>query len=196
MRRDGISFSQRERLALADLLADLGPDVPTLCEGWRSADLAAHLVTRDRRPDAVPGMVVAAPPLARWTERVMQRARDTTTWATLVDQVRGGPPPWIRPLDPFINAVEYFVHHEDLRRAQAGWEPRPLRAADEALLWRQMRLMRFVARSAASRLEAPGLAPITVAKGGRGPVVKGAVGELVLWVSGRKEAARVETGAA
>ena len=34
------------------------PTRPTCCEGWDTAHLAAHLVVRDRRPDAMPGFGV------------------------------------------------------------------------------------------------------------------------------------------
>jgi uncharacterized protein (TIGR03085 family) len=193
--RDGLPLSQRERHALADLLLDLGPDAPTLCQGWRSADLAAHLVVRDTRPDAILGMVVPFGPAQAWTERVTERARDTTTWAALVGRLRSGPPAWLRPVDPELNAVEYFVHHEDLRRAQESWEPRPLSAEDEAALWRKLHLFGLVARRRAGRLEAPGQKPIVLRKGGDGPVVKGPVGEVVLWVTGRREVARLKVAA-
>ena len=49
-----------ERAALLDLLERLGPDAPTLCEGWATHDLAAHLVVRERRPVAGPGYVFPA----------------------------------------------------------------------------------------------------------------------------------------
>jgi uncharacterized protein (TIGR03085 family) len=196
MTRERPPLSQRERHALADLLLELGPDAPTLCQGWRSADLAAHLVVRDTRPDAVPGMVVPFGPLQAWTEKVMERARDTMTWPALVDRLRNGPPPWLRPFDSQLNTLEYFVHHEDLRRAQEGWEPRPLAGADEAALWRSLRIfvLAFLGRQArrsAARLEAPGQPPIVLRQGGQGPVVKGPVGEVVLWVAGRRGVARV-----
>ncbi|MGH9105707.1 MAG: TIGR03085 family metal-binding protein [Acidimicrobiales bacterium] len=192
----GPPFSQRERSALCDLLWELGPDAPTLCEGWLSADLAAHLATRDRRPDAVPGMVAKLGPLRTWTERAQERLRDATTWDALVGRVRSGPPPLLRPLDPVINTIEYFVHHEDLRRAQPGWEPRPLAAADEALLWRQLRWTRFMAPRSVARVEPSGYAPVAISKGGGGTVLNGPVGEVVLWLSGRKGVARVEEGSA
>ena len=49
------SLAARERARLADLLDEVGPDAPTCCEGWTTAHLAAHLVVRDGRPDALPG---------------------------------------------------------------------------------------------------------------------------------------------
>ena len=41
----------RERQALCDTLERVGPAAPTLCDPWSSAELAAHLVIRDSRPD-------------------------------------------------------------------------------------------------------------------------------------------------
>jgi len=185
-------FSQRERWALCELLERLGPDVPTLCEGWRSIDLAAHLAARDRRPDAAPGMTLPNGRLGKWTEHVQRALRDGMTWEDLVDRVRKGPPLPLRPVGSLINSMEYFVHHEDLRRAQDGWEPRPLEPADEALLWRQLRfLAKPLAKAGVARLQSPGLTPIILRGQGR-DVLEGPVGELVLWANRRKSVARVE----
>jgi uncharacterized protein (TIGR03085 family) len=165
MAKERASLAQRERSALCDLLADLGPDAPTLCEGWRSADLAAHLFIRDHRPDATPGTVLRFAPVRAWTKRVQDGARDTLTWDALIDKVRTGPAALMRPFDKGINTLEYFVHHEDLRRGQPGWEPRTLSPEDETALWSQLGRLRtatlisstiFRHAPAASRLEAPG----------------------------------------
>ncbi|WP_461013210.1 maleylpyruvate isomerase N-terminal domain-containing protein, partial [Trueperella pyogenes] len=51
-----MSFSSDERRRLADLLLAKGPDAPTLCEGWFTRDLAAHLWIREHRLDAAVGM--------------------------------------------------------------------------------------------------------------------------------------------
>ena len=48
------SIAQSERQALCSLLEDRGPLAPTLCEGWTTADLAAHLYVRERKPLAAP----------------------------------------------------------------------------------------------------------------------------------------------
>jgi hypothetical protein len=89
--------AQGERRALADLFLELGPDAPTLCEGWRTADLAAHLVVRERRPDAALGIVLG--PLAGHTERVQRAVRDGRPWPDLVALFRDGPP-WPFRLGP------------------------------------------------------------------------------------------------
>jgi len=121
------------------LLDELGPDAPTLCEGWNTSDMAAHLVVRERRLDAGPGLVI--PALHKWTERVERRRRDSTPYAELVQLVRSGPPlPMRLPVvHEAANAAEYFVHHEDVRRPN-GRLPRPADPARDEALWRQLRL--------------------------------------------------------
>src|SRR5579863_2378657 len=128
-----ISLAQQEREDFCRLLTDVGPDAPTLCAGWRTADLAAHLVVRERRPDSGPGLVW--PPLAGHTEKVRLAARDRLSWPELVETVRRGPPLLLRPFDGAMNTVEFFIHVEDVRRAQAGWEPRPLSPEMVEALW-------------------------------------------------------------
>jgi len=41
--------------------------------------------------------------------------------------------------DEAFNRVEYFVHHEDIRRAQPGWRPRELSEEFSAALWSRVR---------------------------------------------------------
>ena len=95
-----------------------------------------HLVVRERRPDAAAGILLA--PLAGYTKKV-QDAYARKPWAELVDLVRGGPPAlWptrIPALDRLVNSVEMFVHHEDVRRAQPGWQPRDPDPARDAVTW-------------------------------------------------------------
>ena len=126
-----------ERRALSALFEDLGPDAPTLCEGWTTRDLAAHLVVREHRPDAAPGILV--PALAGYTQKVQDRYA-AKPWAELVGQVRKGPakfwPTAIGPLDELTNTAEFLVHHEDVRRAQPGWQPRPGDATRDDAAWR------------------------------------------------------------
>lgn len=187
-------FAQSERRSLCELFLRVGPDAPTLCEGWTAADLAAHLVVRERRPDAAPGIVLGA--LAGYTERVQRRVRDTMTWEELVDTVRRGPPfPLrLRLVDEPMNTAEYFVHHEDVRRAGDGAEPRVLDPALEGVLWSRVRLMALVARRAAPcrlRLVAPGTGSVTVRAASPEVTVTGRPGELLLFLFGRTSVADV-----
>ena len=57
--------------AMCDTLEKFGPDAPTLCEGWTTLDLAAHLVAREARADAAIGLVV--PALAGHLQKVMDQ---------------------------------------------------------------------------------------------------------------------------
>ncbi len=183
-------LAQRERATFCDLLVELGPDAPTLCEGWTSADLAAHIVARERRPDSGPGLVW--PPLAGHTDRVRRSVRDGTPWPELVARIRRGPPLLLRPFDGPMNTVEFFVHVEDLRRAQAGWKPRPHSPELADALWDRLGAGGMAKQVGATvRLEAAGRAP---KERGEGPlvVVTGDPGELTLFASGRQSSARVD----
>lgn len=180
-----------ERAALADLLAEVGPDAPTLCEGWTTRDLAAHLVLRGSRPDAAGGILF--PALAGHTRRV-QAALAARPWETLVEQVRRRPPLFIGPLDEPANRTEYFVHHEDVRRAQPGWEPRALPASYAAVLWRSVRLRaRVVLRRtpASVTVTAPGHGSVSAGRGGPEVTLSGDPTELLIFLFGRQPHARV-----
>jgi len=199
-----VSYSRQERLALCALLDETGPDAPTLCEGWTTGDLAAHLVLREHRPDAAAG--VAGGPLAGYTARVQQRIRARTPFPDLVRTIRSGPPRLsvmaLPGVDERANAVEFFVHHEDVRRGAPGWEPRELSSGESDMLWQRLRLARFMLRKAPVGVE---LARDDIGEGGAdGPAyritaknatpavtVVGSPAELTMWVMGRRTAARV-----
>ncbi|OBB66354.1 MULTISPECIES: TIGR03085 family metal-binding protein [unclassified Mycobacterium] len=187
-----MSVAQRERAALVDTLRGVGPDAPTLCEGWKTRDLAAHLVIREYRPDAAPGIVI--PFFAPHTEKVQDQTAETE-WDELVDKVASGPPVYspFKLLDAVANVAEMFIHHEDVRRAQPGWNPRELEPALAARLRRTLPLMARVTLA-----KVPGRVALRTPEGktlltaGRGPAVTvtGAPEELLLFAVGRS--ARVE----
>jgi uncharacterized protein (TIGR03085 family) len=145
-----VSYSRDERLALCALLDKTGPDAPTLCAGWTTGDLAAHLVLREHRPDAAAG--VMGGPLASYTARVQDRIKQRIPFPDLVRIVRSGPPRLsflaLPGMDERVNAVEYFVHHEDIRRAVPDWEPREIGGGESDLLWQRLRMARFMLRKA------------------------------------------------
>lgn len=190
------NWARAERRLLCDLLIRVGPSAPTLCQGWTTGDLAAHLVTRERRPDSLPGLRV--PLLAGHTERVQRRITEERPFPQLVDLLRAGPPAWSPFAAPGVegaaNTVEFFVHHEDVLRAQPGWEPRELPAALEDELWRRLTMSRFTLRRLPVEvtLAEPNGRTRRVTKGGRQARVHGLPSELTLWVVGRKDVARVE----
>ncbi len=188
-------YGLAERDALADLLLEVGPDAPTLCEGWAARDLAAHVAIRERRPDAALGIVVG--PLAAWTQRV-QASTAETAWPQLVEQVRR-PPGWspmrVEALHEPLNLAEMAVHHEDVRRAQSGWEPRRLDPAEQQALWARLRR---VARICYRRspvgvtIQRPGGRPLAVNDAEPRVAVTGEPLELLLHAYGRGAHARVE----
>ena len=188
-----------ERASLSDLLDRVGPDAPTLCEGWAARDLTAHLVVREGRPDAVLGVVIR--PLSGWTRRV-QRKFAGTDYTTLVNRLRGGPPVWslfrLHAFGEILNNVEFFVHHEDVRRAAPQWEPRVLDDRTNALLWRRSTQMaKHVLRSTAGGIElvrSDTGAHHTVRRAAPGqPVLTlmGAPQELLLYMFARRDVALV-----
>jgi uncharacterized protein (TIGR03085 family) len=186
------SLAQQERTALCDLFVERGPDAPTLCEGWYTADLAAHLVVRERRPDSGPGLVW--PPLAGYTDKVRRSARDRTPWEKLVETVRRGPPLLLRPFDGPMNTVEFFIHVEDVRRAQDGWEPRQVSSELADALWARVGPGGMAKKVPATIvITSPGRADMV---GGNGPrlILAGDPGELIMFGAGRQGAAQVEIG--
>lgn len=187
------SDARQEREALADLLLRLGPDRPTLCQGWTTRDLAAHLVMRERRPDAALGIVAA--PLRGWSERVrLGIAR--TDYPELVAKIRKPPLPWaIGPVDRIANTLEYFVHHEDIRRAQPGWAPRQLPDRLSRALWGRVKgITKLALRAfpASVTISAPGYGAAGAGKGGAQMRVTGTPAELALFFLGRQRAATVD----
>jgi uncharacterized protein (TIGR03085 family) len=184
------NLAQQERSTICDLFLEYGADAPTLCEGWLAADLAAHLVVRERRPDSGPGLVW--PPLAAYTEKVRRGERDRVPFEKLVETVRRGPPFLLRPFDGAMNTVEYFIHVEDLRRARDGWQPRPLSPELADALWARVGPGGMAKKVPATIVVT---SPEREAKqAGSGPrlTLAGDPGELVMFGAGRQAAARVE----
>jgi len=190
------TFARAERAALSDLLKELGPEQPTLCEGWTTADLAAHLVARERRPDASLGLIIR--PLRSYTERVRDSIR-ARPYTELVHLVATGPPKLslfaVPGVDEAVNGMELFIHHEDVRRAQPTWEPRQLSPAAEARIWQRLRQGgRLLFRRSPVGVRLRGSAgEVVVAKDTAPSVtITGAPGELLLYAFGRGANARVE----
>ena len=189
------NHAQRERSEFCDLALELGPEVPTLCEGWDAADLAAHLVVRERRPDAALGILAA--PFERHGDTVREEY-SRRPFTELVELVRSGPPTLsafaIPGADRLANTMEYFIHLEDLRRAN-GLGPRDLPTDLEDQLWQILgRMSKLLVRRAPAGvlLDAGGGRTVTARSGTPMVTVHGPVGELALFVYGRQDAAKVE----
>jgi uncharacterized protein (TIGR03085 family) len=195
-----VPLDTQERLALCDLFDELGPSAPTLIDGWTAHDLAAHLVLREH--DLVAGPCLVLPgPFQRLAERRRAGLAQHKDFTWLVARIRSGPPigffriGWVRAL---ANLNEFFVHHEDVRRANSQG-PRSLTVAMDAALWRNVRRGgRYLSR----RLHACGLElewagtheRVTVQSGEPTARLSGPPGELLLYIFGRQDAARVDVG--
>lgn len=188
-----MSVAQRERAALVQTMRETGPEHPTLCGDWTNRELAAHLVVRERRLDAAPGIMI--PKLADYTERVTRQTAADTDWNDLLEKIASGPPLFspFKLLDPVINVAEMFIHHEDVRRAVEPWEPRLLDDATTTALTRQVSVMSRMALKADANvvLRTPEGKTLTTVGTGPAAVVTGAPGELLFYISGREQA-RVE----
>jgi uncharacterized protein (TIGR03085 family) len=183
-----MTAARRERAALVETMRSVGPDAPTLCGDWTTRDLAAHLVVREHRLDATPG--IAVPFLAGYTDKVQRQVAASAEWDELLDKIASGPPIFspFKILDPVANMGEMFIHHEDVRRAKAGWEPRPLDDATVRALGRGLPIMaRLTLAKAPARVSMRTPRGEHVASVGRGPAitVTGEPPELLLFISGR-----------
>lgn len=189
-----MSFSSAERAKLADLLLDLGPAAPTLCEGWDTRELAIHLLIRENHPVASAGIFLplAEGKLAKMTSRYQQQdyGEIVRTWAA-------GPPPrsvW-RMIDEPANSVEHFVHHEDVRRGGGVIRPRDFSVVIQRLFHHRLRTLapRMLRGSEVPLILMPEGFSRVVAADSRGVAedggdvirLSGEVGELLLWTFGR-----------
>lgn len=131
-----MSFVKRQRAALTDLLDELGPFAPTRCEGWKTQDLAAHLYLREHRPAALAG--IGFERFSPKTAQIQQEVLHSMDYPKLVEQIRT--PGWVmRPLDKLVNTSEFFIHHEDVLRANG--RSQELTLAEQRELWPLVNVM-------------------------------------------------------
>lgn len=190
------THAKRERLLLADLLEAAGPEAPTLCDGWNARDLAAHVVVRERRPDAAGGLLVGA--LRSRMERV-QAEFAAKPYEELIQLIRTGPPRFspysLKQVDEVANTIEFYVHTEDVRRAQSDWSRRELDPVFADVLWsRTEKMARLLGRRSpvGMVLRRPDGQTAVAHKGTPVVTVTGEPGELLLFAFGRQDAATVE----
>ncbi|MFD8421375.1 TIGR03085 family metal-binding protein [Streptomyces sp. NPDC059466] len=190
------THAKRERLLLADLLETAGPDAPTLCEGWNTRDLAAHVVVRERRADAAGGLLIKQ--LAPRLERVQAEFAEKP-YEELIQLIRTGPPrlsPFsLKQIDEASNTVEFYVHTEDVRRARPDWAPRELDPVFQDALWSRLeRTARLAGRGAPTGLvlRRPDGQTAVAHKGTPVVTVTGEPSELLMFAFGRQKAADVE----
>lgn len=187
-----MTFSNAQRSQLAALLIDLGPNSPTLCEGWETKDLAAHLWIRENRIDAAGGMFISKlePRLEDLTQKTLER-----DYEEVVKEWAAGPPKPVKFIDKQMNTSENFIHHEDVRRANGRTTPQPLSQEAQKQLYGSLKMMApmMLKKSHSPVVLHPrGFDRIVaadkkgVARNGSDVIrVSGEVGELLLWASGR-----------
>ena len=193
------NFAVVERRHLAALLRRVGPDAPTLCEGWVTRDLAVHLIERDSRPDLIAGTVLPKIPVLSKRAQEADAQLRRQDWGELVSMVEKPAlysPARLGPLDKRMNTAEFFVHHEDVRRAQETWHRRQLLQEEERDLWAALKLMgKALLRPEQDSvlLVANGYGSVTGGKAKTSTVriVRGTPSELLLWAFGRREQAEV-----
>ena len=190
------SLAQTERAALCDTALQVGEDQPTLCEGWDVKDLVVHLLVREGSLGAIG---IAVPQLEGLTERASRRI-GRGEFTVLVEKLRNGPPRFsiygLPKADAMLNSLEYFVHHEDIRRAQPDWTARALGDDVERTVW----AMAKTAGKTMTRRIPVGITAENVTTGSREALstgesevtVRGLPSEIVLYLFGRKFQADVE----
>lgn len=191
-----MGFASDERGAFCDALAEVAPGAPTLCAGWTAYDLAAHCWVRERSPRALLG--VGIPALGFLADAAMKRAKAQHSFESLVTLLRATPVTLLTVMpggDDLVNAVEYLVHTEDVRRANS-LSSRYIEPAFEDVLWQRLALVGRLLLAKApcgvvlERADAP--ASSRRVKAGMTTVtLVGAPSELVLFCFGRQRAADV-----
>jgi len=193
-----MTWVEGERRSLAVDLRAADPNAPTLCAGWTTRHLCAHLVQREHAMlrniwDQATTKVPGEEPFLR---RLVDDAGTPDGYAALVDRFEAGPSrrSLMSRFDEAVNLVEYVVHHEDLRRGSGPVPPRDLATAELDEIWRRARLiLKRAYRKAPVGVElAPDGGRVTAVKSGPSVVtVAGPPLELVLHAFGRSGAADV-----
>jgi uncharacterized protein (TIGR03085 family) len=187
------SVAQLERSELCDFLDRVGPNRATLCAGWTTHHLVAHLAIREGGLDQLRNLLPGR------GDRLVEAAVRTRDFAALVDRVRVGPPRLsffgLPGADRAGNTLEFLIHHEDARRGKDGWRPRELPTWVEDAVWRQVvttaKLTSLRSKSRLTLLRSDTGDEAVVSRGTGDQMVAGLPSELALYVSGRERAARV-----
>ena len=187
-------WAQIERQKLCDLLEAIGPEAPTLCEGWSAAHLAAHLVLRERKPLAALGIIFGGA-FARHTKKTTERLA-AKPFEGLIKKLRKGPPLLLKRIDGQMNVLEYTIHHEDVRRAVGEWEERKDLDELQEIIWKiQKRSAQLMARKLEDidlTLSRPSGEIARIGETGRQVTLVGEPIELAMFMTGRREKSLVE----
>jgi len=194
-----MTWVEGERHSLAAEFRAADPNAPTLCAGWTTRHLCAHLVQREHAMlrNVWDQVTTKTPGEERFMRRLVDDAGTPDGYAALVDTFAAGPSrrSLMGRFDETLNFLEYVVHHEDLRRGSGPVAPRDLPAAELAEIWRRARpILKHAYRKAPVGVElaADGDTALPVRSGPGGVVtVAGSPVELLLHAFGRRGAADV-----
>ncbi len=182
--------------ALLTTLRRADPEAATLCDGWQARHLVAHLYLRRHEP----WQALRQGPGSRFAE-LADRAASADEYGQLVERFAAEParvsPMGLMdgPLGMAVNFLEYAIHHEDVRRGAGPVSPRELPAEElDAIYDASTRMARISMRRAPTGvvLAVPGGRRTVVRRAPDAVAVIGSPLELMLVVSGRREAADVE----
>ncbi|WP_231955700.1 TIGR03085 family metal-binding protein, partial [Occultella aeris] len=195
-------WSPREKSALVESLRKAGPTAPTLCEGWQTRHLAAHLLLRGQEPWRLTPRPWAPDAADRLIDDVADGLRERAAYTDAVETFAAGPD-GANPMrlvrgraDEAMNLLEYVVHHEDVRRG--GAEPLPPRELPASMLddiWRRLgQFSTFAFRSAPVGVVqvVPGNRRRRARAGAVSVALTGGPVEQTLFAMGRRGAAQVQ----
>jgi len=179
-------ISKSERQGLVETLKALGPDAPTLCEGWMTKHLLAHLIMRETEPVNASGIL-----LKGRQKQTQNRLEELSThFESNLSKLKSGPPLWnpMRYLDKWVNALEMLIHHEDVLRAQPNWQRRKFTDSETKELDFLLKIApRFLVRGAKV---VPTLVVGDLQSSGR-IILRGDQVDLLLFLAGRQSASNV-----
>jgi len=179
-------ISKSERQGLVETLKALGPDAPTLCEGWMTKHLLAHLIMRETEPVNASGIL-----LKGRQKQTQNRLEELSThFESNLSKLMSGPPLWnpMRYLDKWVNALEMLIHHEDVLRAQPNWQRRKFTESETKELDFLLKIApRFLVRGAKVL---PTLVVGELPTTGR-IILRGDQVDLLLFLAGRQSASTV-----
>lgn len=188
------SFARRERTAICQTLRKLGPEQPTLCQGWSTKDLLVHLIVRENRPDAAVGLFI--PFLSSYTDSISNKYKEKS-FEELIAIFENGPKspsPFSLPkVDELANTFEFLVHHEDILRAQSDYQPRKLTEEDAKFIWSRFTksavfFMRKVKVGVVAKTDQ---GTYTLKRGNDVVTISGNVIDLVMFAFGRKNTTEI-----
>lgn len=190
-----------ERAALADAFSHASPDDPTLCAGWTTSHLLAHLVQRENDLFGnIADQIGRRPPgEEKHLGELVATAQTRRGYDALIRRLADGPPRW-SPMNwagEQLNLLEFLIHHEDLRRGNGAGTPPPRQLPSEE---RQVIFQRLTTLAKLSYRRAPVGIILATPDGDRQVVKKGntkveligAPIELALYMSGRQRVADVD----